>query len=210
MTKFELKEKVWQETKACYNEKLFAGTSGNLSCYDPEEGLIYITPSSYPYEIMEPHDIMVIRPDGEIVDGAHKPSSEWRLHAAIYLGMPEVRAVVHTHSPYATGFAVNNREIPVILIEMVPFLGGSIPVAPFALPGTDAVGTGAVEAMKKDGKNGCLMANHGVVTVGATLPQAHIRATYVEDAATIYSHALQNGFPVVTMREEDVLAMKKK
>ena len=210
MTKLAFKEDIWKETMACYSEKLFAGTSGNLSLYDPEEGLIYITPSSYPYENMTPHDIMVIKTDGTIVEGRHKPSSEWRLHAAIYKGMPEVRAVVHTHSPYATSFAVNNHEIPVILIEMVPFLGGSVPVAPFALPGTDGVGTGAVEAMTKDGKNGCLMANHGVVTVGASLPQAHIRATYVEDAATIYSHALRNGFPVVTMREEDVLAMKKK
>ena len=210
MSRYELKEAVWKETKACYSEKLFAGTSGNLSCYDPEEGLIYITPGSFPYETMMPEDIMVIRTDGTVVDGAHKPSSEWRLHAEIYKNMEDVRAVVHTHSPYATSFAVNNHPIPVILIEMVPFLGGDVPVAPFALPGTDAVGTGAVAAMRENGRNGCLMANHGVVTIGSTLPQAHIRATYVEDAATIYSHALQNGFPVVEMKEEDVLAMKGK
>lgn len=210
MIRQELKEAVCAETKACYSEKLFAGTSGNLSCYDREKDLMYITPGSYPYEIMKPEDIMVIHTDGTVVDGPHKPSSEWRLHAEIYKQMPEVSAVVHTHSPYATSFAVNNVGIPVILIEMVPFLGGDVPLAPFALPGTDEVGTYAVEAMTKEGRNGCLMANHGVVTVGRTLPQAHIRATYVEDAATIYSHALSNGLPVMLMSDENVQAMKKR
>lgn len=209
MIRQEYKEAVCAETLACYREKLFAGTSGNLSYYDRTEGLIYITPGSYPYELMTPDDIMVITPDGTVKDGTHKPSSEWRLHAEIYKSMDSVCSVVHTHSPYATSFAVNNIGIPVILIEMVPFLGGDVPVAPFALPGTDEVGIYAVKAMTKDGRNACLMANHGVCAVGGSLQQAHIRATYVEDAATIYSHALSNGFPVVLMSEEMIQAMKK-
>ncbi len=210
MGRQEYKEKVCAETKACYSEKLFAGTSGNLSLYDPEEDLIYITPGSYPYEIMKPEDIMVIRKDGTVIDGPHKPSSEWRLHACIYQNMPDVRAVVHTHSPYATSFAVNHAGIPVILIEMVAYLGGDIPLAEFAVPGSDEVGETAVAAMRRDGRNACLMANHGVVAVGSTLPQAHVRATYVEDAAVIYSHALHNGLGVVTMAPEYIEAMKKK
>ncbi len=209
MIRQEYKEAVFAETLACWKEKLFAGTSGNLSCYDRDADLIYITPGSYPYDLMKPEDIMVIRPDGTIIDGEHRPSSEWCLHAEIYRSMKNVNAVVHTHSPYATALAVNHRGIPVILIEMVPFLGGDVPLAQFALPGTAEVGRYAVEAMMKDGRNACLMANHGVCAVGGSLPQAHIRATYTEDAARIYSHALASGFPVVLISEEDIQAMKK-
>ena len=209
MIKQSLKEAVCSETLSCWREKLFAGTSGNLSCYEREDDLIYITPGSFPYDLMKPEDIMVIRPDGTIADGPHRPSSEWRLHAEIYRSMKDVSAVVHTHSPYATALAVSHTAIPVILIEMVPFLGGDVPVAEFALPGTEAVGRNAVEAMMKDGRNACLMANHGVCAVGGSLAQAHIRATYTEDAAKIYCHALSSGLPAVLIREEDIQAMKE-
>ena len=148
---------------------------------------------------------MVLRLDGTVLEGPHKPSSEWRMHAALYREKPEVGAVVHTHSPYATAFAVNNTGIPTILIEMVPFLGGDVPLAPFALPGTEAVGTGAVAVLKE--RYGCLLANHGVLAIGKDLEQAHLRAVYIEDAARICSIAMGHG-PIVTMSEADIAAMR--
>lgn len=208
MTNNELKKAVLDMTLRCYNEKMFAGTSGNLSVYDAETGYMYITPSSYPYEKMTADDIMVIKLDGEIVDGAHKPSSEWRMHAAVYRDMPEVKALIHTHSPYATSFAVNRKHIPVILIEMVPFLGGDVPVADFAIPGTDEVGTNCVKALAE--RNACLMANHGVLAIGNDLEQAHIRAVYVEDAAKILAIAKANGDPIVEMDEKDIDYMRNR
>ena len=90
-------------------------TSGNLSIYDRETGRMYITPGSYPYEIMTVDDVMVIDLDGNILEGPHRPSSEWRMHAAIYKNDPTVNAIVHTHSPYATAFAINNLPIPAVL-----------------------------------------------------------------------------------------------
>ena len=113
--------------------------------------------------------------------------------------------MVHTHSPYATAFAVNNKGIPTILIEMVPFLGGDVPLAAFALPGTEGVGTEAVKVLKE--RTGCLLANHGVLAVGKDLEQAHLRAVYIEDAARICSIAMSNG-PIVTMSEADIAAMR--
>ncbi len=208
MTNNELKKAVLDMTLRCYNEKMFAGTSGNLSVYDAETGYMYITPSSYPYEKMTADDIMVIKLDGEIVEGAHKPSSEWRMHAAVYRDMPEVKALIHTHSPYATSFAVNRKHIPVILIEMVPFLGGDVPVADFAIPGTDEVGTNCVKALAE--RNACLMANHGVLAIGNDLEQAHIRAVYVEDAAKILAIAKANGDPIVEMDEKDIDYMRNR
>ncbi|MDO4328811.1 MAG: class II aldolase/adducin family protein [Lachnospiraceae bacterium] len=187
----ELRKKILEMAKRSYEEALFAGTSGNLSYYDRETGEMYITPSSVPYETMTADELVRMTLDGQILEGEKKPSSEWRMHAEVYRQKPEVSAVIHTHSPYATSFAVNHQKLPVILIEMVPFLGGDVDVADFAIPGTVEVG---IEAVKKlQDRHACLMANHGVLAVGKDLEQAHIRAVYVEDAAKIYSLALSNG-----------------
>jgi L-ribulose-5-phosphate 4-epimerase len=185
------KQELLTYAKQSFDEALFAGTSGNLSTYDPQSGIIVITPSSVSYATMSIKDIMVLKLDGTILQGDRRPSSEWRMHAEIYNAKPEIRAIVHTHSPYATSFAVSNETIPVILIEMVPFLGGDIQVAEFALPGTSDVGTQAIK--KLTDRNSCLLANHGAVAVGSNLSQAHIRAVYVEDAAKIYALAKGHG-----------------
>ena len=195
------KELLIQVTKQAYAEKLFAATSGNLSIYDRTEGRIYITPTSYPYDIMTVDDVVVIDPEGNVLEGRHKPSSEWRLHAAIYRAYDNVNAVVHTHSPYATAFAINNQTIPVVLYEMVYFLNGDIRCAEGAIPGSDDVGINAVKALQD--RNGCLMANHGTVAVGDTLPRAYTRAVYIEDAAKAYSLALGHG-PVRVIESAEV------
>ena len=191
----QLKQDVLRTAKKAYDEKLMAGTSGNMSVYDSEKKWIVITPSSYDYSIMEEKDIVVIDLEGNIVEGIHRPSSEWKMHAEIYKNLPEVKAVVHTHSPYATSFAVNHMEIPVILIEMIPFIKGSLEVSPFAEQGSAQVGINAVPILKR--KNACLMANHGVVAVGSDIDKAYINSVYVEDTAKIYHMALSVGTPKV-------------
>ncbi len=97
--------------------------------------------------------------------------------------------------------------IPLILIEMLGYIGGDIPVSEFAMPGSAAIGERVVESLAR--RNACLMRNHGAVAVGATLEQAHLRAIYVEDAAKIYSLALGAG-PVKLIPDEAVKAMKAK
>ena len=121
---------------------------------------------------------------------------------------PNVLSVVHTHSPYATAFAVCQKAVPVILIEMVPFLGGEVPVADFAIPGTDDVGTNAVRVLKD--RNACLMANHGVLAIGKNLAQAHVRAIYVEDAAKICGIANSMGYGIHTVPDEAVEIMRNR
>ena len=174
---------------------MVAGTSGNISVFLDEINAMAITPSGYDYSIMEDKDIVILTLDGEVLEGHHKPSSEWRLHAEIYKNLPHVKSVVHTHSPYATSFAVLHKEIPVVLIEMVPFLKGSLEVSPYGKQGSSEVGVNAVPILSR--KNACLMANHGVVAVGETLGQAYTNSIYVEDAAKIYHMALTVGTPVV-------------
>lgn len=191
----QLKRGVLRIAKRAYDEKLMAGTSGNMSVFCREEGLMAITPSSYDYSIMEEQDIVVTDLDGNVVEGCYNPSSEWKMHAEIYKHLPHVGAVVHTHSPYATSFAVNHQEIPVILIEMIPFLKGKLEVSPYAEQGSAQVGLNAVPILER--KNACLMANHGVVAVGATLDEAYTNSVYAEDTAKIYHMALASGRPVV-------------
>ena len=191
----QLKKEVLDTALRMYNDKMCAGTSGNISAFLREDQLIVITPSSYDYSIMEEKDIVVIDLDGNVVDGWLKPSSEWKMHAEIYKNLSHVDAVIHTHSPYATSFAVTRSEIPVILIEMGPFIKGSIEVSPYAAQGSPEVGSYAVPILKR--KNACLLANHGVVAVGKSLDNAYLSAVYVEDAAKIYHLALSTGIPVV-------------
>ncbi|MCX4353453.1 MAG: class II aldolase/adducin family protein [Lachnospiraceae bacterium] len=184
MNREKYREILLAYTKKAYENKLFAGTSGNLSIYDDENDCIYITPSSIPYENMECEDMVVITMDGTVLEGKHQPSSEWKLHANIYKERKEIKAVVHTHSPYATAFAVANMPIPMILVEMLPSIGDAVQVAGFALPGDEKVGIEAVKAL--EGRKGCLLKNHGAVAIGEEIESAYITAVYIEDAARIY------------------------
>ena len=201
MNAYETKAALVKQAQQAFMDKMFAATSGNLSMYDRETGRMYITPSSFPYMEMTPEDVMVIDLDGNILEGTHKPSSEWRLHAEVYRAKENVNAVVHTHSPYATAFSINNLPIPVVLYEIVYFLGGDIPCAEGAIPGTKAVGENCVKVLND--RYGCLMGNHGTLAVGDTLARAYTRALYIEDAAKAYSLALSHG-PVRVIESTDV------
>jgi len=189
---YELKKQVCETSKTAYRNQLMAATSGNLSVLYREKNYIVITPSGYDYELMQPEDIVVIDLDGNTIEGNRAPSSEWRMHAEMYKDLPHVGAVVHTHSPYATAFAVLRQEIPVVLVEMA-FLKGSVEVSKIAAQGSTEVGTHAVPILRN--KNACLMANHGAVAVGDTLASAYTNAVYTEDAAKIYHLALTVGKP---------------
>jgi L-ribulose-5-phosphate 4-epimerase len=201
------RDEIVSMARICYEDRLFAGTSGNLSVYNAEEEVMTITPTSVSYSTMKAEDAVCMKLDGTIISGHFPPSSEWRMHAGIYLKRPDVGAVVHTHSPYATSFAVTHQLVPVILIEMIPFLGGDIPLAGFALPGTSEMADEALNVL--DERGACLLANHGVLSIGDTLQKAYIRAIYAEDAAKIYGLALSHGNAVV-ISEKNILKMREK
>mgnify|MGYP000332034980 FL=1 len=189
-----LRRQIVEKSLQAYRAGLFAGTSGNMSAYCRAENIMYITPTSVRYETMRPEDVVAMRLDGTILGGEKQPSSEWRMHAAVYRAFPDTGAVFHTHSPHATAFAVVHRPIPATLIEMHFFLGGDVPCAKYARPGTDAVGENAAAVLA--GKGGCLLENHGVLAVGRDLDEAYLRAEYIEDAAKIYILANTLGTPV--------------
>lgn len=176
-----------------YEEHLMSGTSGNASAFDPESGRMVITPSGVDCRKMSEEDLVVTDLQGNVLEGTHKPSSEWRLHAEIYRAFPEARAVLHTHSCYATAFSVVGKEIPEILIEMTVFTDGAIPVSPFAPAGSEQVAKNTAATLR--GRHSCLMQNHGVAAFGSSMEEAYVRAVYVEDAAKICSFAMAVGTP---------------
>ncbi|MDU2115274.1 MULTISPECIES: class II aldolase/adducin family protein [Peptoniphilus] len=181
--------------KKLLDKNLVAGTSGNLSIRGEDENTFYITPSGIDYLEITEKDIVRINSKGESLDKFRKPSSEWRMHIEIYKNYPNYNAVVHTHSTIATAFSVSRKKIPLILIEMKPFLGGEINVAPFHEAGSKELAESIIPFLKNS--NSCLMANHGVVSCGKDLESAFLSAEYVEDAAKIYYYSLNIGNPKI-------------
>ena len=164
------------------------GTSGNISIRH-KDGML-ITPTSMPYDQMDPKDIVHLGADGA-VQGKGKPSSEWRFHLDILAARPDANAVVHTHSMYSTILAILGKEIPP-LHYMVAVAGGhNIRVAPYALYGTQELSDYVVEALQ--GRTACLMDHHGMIAIGETLEKAMWLAVEVETLARQYHGCLALG-----------------
>jgi L-fuculose-phosphate aldolase len=172
------------------------GTSGNLSLRIP--GGLLITPSSLPYEQMQPQDLVALDLAGQPLAGApaapgRRPSSEWRLHADILASRPEIEAVLHCHSIHATALACHGRDIPPFHYMTAVAGGDSIRCAPYATFGTAELSELAVEALGD--RLACLLAQHGQVALGRSLDQALRIAIEVETLAQMYLQALQLGEP---------------
>lgn len=161
---------------------LAVGTWGNLSCRLPGE-LLAITPSGMDYKSLHPRDIVLLDLAGNCRQGRRKPSTEQPLHRAIYAAREDVKAIVHTHSIYASAFAAARQPIPGAMEDLVQIVGGPVGVAEYALPGSPELGRQAVIALA--GRNGALLANHGVVGVGASLEQALLICQIIEKSAQI-------------------------
>lgn len=174
--------------------KLVSGTSGNISVRTADGMLI--TPSGVDYATMTGGDLVELKLSGvRISEGARRASTEWRMHARIYQAREDVRAVVHTHSVYATALACLRRPIPAFHYMVAAAGRTDIPCAQYATFGTEALAAHAVAALTD--RNACLLANHGVIAVGRSLDAALALAGVVETLAQQYCIALQVGEPVL-------------
>lgn len=175
---------------------LVAWTSGNLSARDPETNLVVIKPSGIRFEHLKPENMVVVDIDGNLVEGDYKASSDTSSHCYIYRQMPDVYGVVHTHSRYATAFAVVGRSIPCHTTAMGDEFGGEIPCGGFALVGGEEIGQRVVEALQGSRSPSCLLVNHGVFAVGPSAEKAVKAAIMTEDNAAIMHLAYQLGEPI--------------
>jgi L-fuculose-phosphate aldolase len=204
MTEQELREQLVTVARRMQASGINQGTSGNLSARLP--GGMLITPSSLPYELMQPSDLVALDLAGQplhpIEPGRpqRQPSSEWRLHADVLANRPEVQAVLHCHSIHATALACHGRGIPPFHYMIAVAGGHDIRCAPYATFGTQELSNDVVEALQ--GRLACLMAQHGQVVVGPTLERALALAVEVETLARIYLQALAIGEPPLLSAEQ--------
>lgn len=204
MSDLDLREQLVDCARRMQASGINQGTSGNLSVRIP--GGMLITPSSLPYEQMQPTDLVALDLKGEPLfipaDGRlqRRPSSEWRLHADVLASRPEVQAVLHCHSIHATALACHGRDIPPFHYMTAVAGGHDIRCAPYATFGTQELSDGVVQAL--EGRLACLMAQHGQVAVGPTLDKALALAVEVETLARIYLQALALGEPPLLSAEQ--------
>lgn len=189
----QLKQELVELNLELPRNGLVAWTSGNVSVRDRESGLVVIKPSGVRYEHLRPDQMVVVDLQGEIVEGARKPSSDTSSHLHIYRARPEVGGVVHTHSRYATAFAALGRPIPCVLTAMADEFGGPIPCGGFALIGGEEIGKVVIESIGS--APAVLLKNHGVFAIGSNGEAAVKAAVMTEDAAATVWLALQLGQP---------------
>jgi len=190
----------------CHATNLIQGTAGNVSARDRDSGYIAITPTSVPYHTLEPSDVVVIDPEGRVLDGRLAPSSETPMHAAVYAARHAIGGIVHTHSVFATTFACLGRPIPPVHY-LAAVAGGEIPVAEYATYGTPAMGAQALRALGPG--RAVLLKHHGVLAVGASVSQAAAVASVVEYVAQVAYQAMLLGTPArLPDSELAVLAQK--
>lgn len=178
------------------------GTAGNLSIYDRETGLMAISPSGINYFDILPEDIVIVDLDGNVVEGTRKPSSEIGLHASFYKAHSEhgCCAVVHSHSNYATTLACMGEPIRAVHYVIAGAGTHEIPVCDYVTFGTQELAEKAVAAC--NGGRAVLLANHGLVTFGATLEKAFSLALNLEDLARIQWQCMCAGRMNVLSKEQ--------
>jgi L-ribulose-5-phosphate 4-epimerase len=174
---------------------LVVWTAGNVSARIPGSDLMVIKPSGVSYDDLSPESIVVADFDGRLVEGDLAPSSDTEAHGYVYRAMPEVGGVVHTHSPYATAWAAAGQPIPCAITAMADEFGGEIPLGPFALIGSDAIGRGIVETLRGHRSPAVLMRQHGVFTIGPDARAAVKAAVMCEDVARTVHLARAFGEP---------------
>lgn len=168
------------------------GTSGNVSVRSREG--FQITPSGQNMAALTADDMVEMSLAGEAL-GEGRPSSEWRFHRDIYATFPAAEAIVHAHSPFAVALACLRRDIPAFHY-MVAMAGGvDIRCAPYATFGTQALSDAVLTALQN--RRACLMANHGLLAWGRSLPAALALANEVEALCGQYLRACQVGEPVL-------------
>ncbi len=202
ISSIQARQEVLNAAREIAASGMVIGTWGNVSARSRDVEGFVITPSGMDYGSMTAEDMVVVDYDRQVLEGSFKPSSETPLHLAIYKARPDVHAIVHVHSPFATAFAVAGRSIPVILEETAQAIGHEIAVVPYALAGSRKLGEYAVQTL---GTAGCaaLLAHHGVIGCANTVSQA-LRICYVTEQTAqiaLYAHMLGS---VPSLPEEEI------
>lgn len=180
------------------------GTAGNIGLRI--EGGFLVTPTGIPAAELDPRMIVRMSFDGRH-ESDYEPSSEWRFHRDILVARPDVAAIVHCHAMFATTLAIARKDIPAVHYMIAAAGGPTIRCAPYATYGTQALSDHALAAL--EGRNACLLANHGLIATGPTLARALWLAVEVETLAAQYWRVLQIGGPTLLPDAEIAVVLEK-
>lgn len=186
------RELVVEYGKKLLTERLTNGTAGNISIFDPETGYMAISPSGIPYMETEPADVVVMDLDGNRIDGTRKPSSEHGLHAVCYKIRSDVKAVVHTHSMYATTLACMGEKLVSVHYAIADAGVAELPMAPFRPFGTPELAQAVADNLGNEAK-AILLANHGIVCCGGSVKEAFALAQTCEWCAEVQWRCMAAG-----------------
>jgi L-ribulose-5-phosphate 4-epimerase len=189
----ELRAAVCVGNKMLPDAGLVTWTSGNVSGRDPQTGYVVIKPSGVRYEALTPENMVVLDPNGQVLEGDLRPSVDAPTHLYVYRQRPDVLGMVHTHSTFATAFAAAGRPIPVYLTAIADEFGGPIPVGAYAQIGEEQIGEEIVRSI--GASCAILLKSHGVFTIGPSVSAAVKAAVMTEDVARTVYYALQLGQP---------------
>jgi L-ribulose-5-phosphate 4-epimerase len=195
----QLRMEVVKGAKSIFVKGLVEAGEGNVSIRNGRKEELFITPSFNQYESLKKEEIVHLNFEGTPLSAGKLPSTEAKMHIAIYKSRPKVQSVIHTHSPFATTLSIVRKSIPVIMEEMYIFLGGSVDVSEFGEAHTLEIGDVALKAL--DIKNAALLANHGVIVCGKSIDHTVKFAELVEKLAKMYWGALQIGKPNIISEE---------
>ncbi len=180
----EIGKRLWQRG-------LIAANDGNISVR-LSDGNILCTPSGISKGFLGAEDFVVTSPSGEKLGGQREPSSELKMHIAVYAARQDIKAVTHAHPPYATAFAVAGEAVPPNIMPEIDVLLGQVELLPYAKPGTQAVADGVKQAAVS-GANAVLLSNHGATTWGDNLQQAWLRMESLDHCCKILLEAKKLG-----------------
>ncbi len=186
------RDELLRTMERIYRLRMTTTSGGNLSIRD-DNGDIWITPARLDKGSLRRDDVVRVRSDGS-VEGAHRPSSELPFHQAIYAARPDLKAIVHAHPVALVAFSICRKVPDTRLLHQSWRICGSAGFAPYALPGSAALGQNIAATFSR-GSNCVVLENHGVVTGGDSLQVAFERFETLEFTAKTWLKAAQLGVP---------------
>ncbi len=175
-----------------YDRGLIAATDGNVSAR-LSDGNILVTPSGMHKGLLDRTDLIIIDPEGHVLEGYGRPSSELAMHMAIYQGDPKAMAVVHTHPPWTLALSLSGHWPSSHFLIESRLLLGKVSIVPFEGPGTEALAQAVAKALHQGPVQ--ILAHHGAVTRGASLWEAFNLMECLEHTSRIVGLARMLGEP---------------
>lgn len=192
------REELYEAHMMLERYNLVAYTSGNVSVRVNDH--VIIKPSGVAYSFLKPKDFVVVDLDGNVIEGDKKPSVDTATHLFLYNNLDWVRSVIHTHSTFATAWAIMEREIPVLCTAHADVFGEKIPITEYAPVGSEAIGKAALKTMGRSGT--VLLRKHGVMVAGSSIEDALKKAIFLEEVARASYYAILAANPTPLSDEE--------